>query len=455
MPLEDITEVATRRITRVGAHSHIKGLGLDGLKAKFIADGLVGQIEAREAAGIIVRMIKEGKMAGRAVLFAGPPGTGKTAIAYAIAKELGKDVPFVAISGSEIYSSEMKKTEVLMQAMRKAIGVRLKEKRHVYEGEVVQLEIKTRKHPYNPYQEIPDHVVIGLATKDDRRVFRAGQTIAVHLIQQGVTIGDIIMIDAETGKVTKIGRSEEAAEKYEIATWDEKPIPRPSGPVEKDKEFIYVLTLHDLDQISAQQRGGGLFSLLFGGPSSREIDSEIRRDVDEMVKKRLEEGTAEIIPGVLFIDEVHLLDVEAFSFLNAAMESELAPIMIFATNRGITKVRGTDIESPHGIPLDLLDRLLIISTRPYTREEVKKIIEIRAAEERVKLSQEALEKLTEIGIESTLRYAVQLLSPSMEIAKSRNRDVIQPEDVEEAKKLFSDIKRSVEELRRYEELMLR
>ncbi|MEM3952090.1 MAG: RuvB-like domain-containing protein, partial [Nitrososphaerota archaeon] len=207
--------------------------------------------------------------------------------------------------------------------------------------------------------------------------------------------------------------------------------------------------------ISAQQRGGGLFSLLFGGPSSREIDSEIRRDVDEMVKKRLEEGTAEIIPGVLFIDEVHLLDVEAFSFLNAAMESELAPIMIFATNRGITKVRGTDIESPHGIPLDLLDRLLIISTRPYTREEVKKIIEIRAAEERVKLSQEALEKLTEIGIESTLRYAVQLLSPSMEIAKSRNRDVIQPEDVEEAKKLFSDIKRSVEELRRYEELMLR
>ncbi|MEM0275408.1 MAG: TATA box-binding protein, partial [Nitrososphaerota archaeon] len=107
------------------------------------------------------------------------------------------------------------------------------------------------------------------------------------------------------------------------------------------------------------------------------------------------------------------------------------------------------------IPLDLLDRLLIISTRPYTREEVKKIIEIRAAEERVKLSQEALEKLTEIGIESTLRYAVQLLSPSMEIAKSRNRDVIQPEDVEEAKKLFSDIKRSVEELRRYEELMLR
>jgi len=455
MALTDITDYASRRVTRVGAHSHIKGLGLDGLRAKPIADGLVGQIEAREAAGIVVKMIKEGKMAGRAVLFAGPPGTGKTAIAYGIAKELGKDVPFVALSGSEIYSSELKKTEVLTQAMRKAIGVRLREQRHVYEGEVVQLDIKTRKHPYNPYQEIPDHVVLGLATKDDRRVFRAGQSIALHLIQQGVVLGDIIMIDAETGKVTKLGRSEEAAEKYEITTWEEKPIPRPAGPVEKNKEFIYVLTLHDLDQISAQHRGGGLFGLLFGGPPSKEIDSEIRKEVDEMVKKRLEEGTAEIIPGVLFIDEVHLLDIEAFSFLNAAMESELAPILIFASNRGVTRVRGTDIESPHGIPLDLLDRLLIISTRPYTRDEIKKILEIRAAEEKVKISGEALEALTDIGVESTLRYAVQLLRPSMEIARGNGKEEITVPDVIEAKKLFSDIKRSVEELRRFEELMLK
>lgn len=36
---------------------------------------------ARRAAGIILEMIKEGKIAGRAVLIAGQPGTGKTAIA--------------------------------------------------------------------------------------------------------------------------------------------------------------------------------------------------------------------------------------------------------------------------------------------------------------------------------------------------------------------------------------
>jgi ATP-dependent Lon protease len=42
---------------------------------------MVGQVKARKSAGIILQMIKEGKIAGRAVLIAGPPGTGKTAIA--------------------------------------------------------------------------------------------------------------------------------------------------------------------------------------------------------------------------------------------------------------------------------------------------------------------------------------------------------------------------------------
>ena len=42
------------------------------------------------------------------------------------------------------------------------------------------------------------------------------------------------------------------------------------------------------------------------------------------------------MPGVLFIDEVHMLDIECFSFLNRALESEQAPIVILATNRGIT-----------------------------------------------------------------------------------------------------------------------
>ena len=187
---------------------------------------------------------------------------------------------------------------------------------------------------------------------------------------------------------------------------------------------------------------------------AKELDNEVRGDVDEVVRKRVEGGTAEIIPGVLFIDEVHLLDIEAYSFLNAAMENELAPIMMFASNRGVTKVRGTDLTSPHGIPLDMLDRMLIISTRPYTRDEIKKILEIRAAEEHVKISKEALERLTDIGERSTLRYAVQLLTPSYIVAKEEKNDEIKVEDVERAVKLFADARRSVEELEKWKEKYL-
>jgi DNA helicase TIP49 (TBP-interacting protein) len=42
---------------------------------------MVGQANARKAAGIILQMIRDGRIAGRAILIAGQPGTGKTAIA--------------------------------------------------------------------------------------------------------------------------------------------------------------------------------------------------------------------------------------------------------------------------------------------------------------------------------------------------------------------------------------
>lgn len=42
-----------------------------------------------------------------------------------MAQALGTDTPFTVISGSEIFSLEMSKTEALTQAFRKSIGVRI------------------------------------------------------------------------------------------------------------------------------------------------------------------------------------------------------------------------------------------------------------------------------------------------------------------------------------------
>lgn len=81
-----------------------------------------------------------------------------------------------------------------------------------------------------------------------------------------------------------------------------------------------------------------------------------------------------------------MLDIECFTFLNRALESTLAPIVVLATNRGYCTIRGTDMQSPHGIPIDLLDRLLIIRTSTYDLEETIKILAIRASTENIKLT---------------------------------------------------------------------
>lgn len=447
----------SKKFERIGFHTHIKGLGLDEKgKARMIADGMVGQLEAREAAGFIVKLIKEGKMAGRGVLMVGPPGTGKTAIAVAIARELGEDVPFMILSGSEVYSTEMKKTEVLMQAMRKAIGVRLREWRKIYEGVITNVDVQTEASPYNPYQRVPVGARITLKTKKEKQTFRVGAEIAEQLIARGVAPGDVVWIDAETGRVTKVGRargsevSEVKLEEYDITAT--KYVEVPDGPIMKEKEFVYTMTLHDLDEYYAQR--GGLISFFFGRVE-REISSDIRQEVDERVKKWVDEGRAEIIPGVLFIDDVHMLDIEALSFLSRAIESELSPIIILATNRGMTRIRGTDILSPHGLPLDLLDRLLIIPTRLYSEDEIMEILKIRAREEKVKLAEGALKKLTEIGAKTSLRYASQLITPAAIRAKTNGRSEVSEEDVEQVKRLFLDITQSVEYIREYEEKFLK
>lgn len=439
----------------VSLHSHIRGLGLDEKGEPLpVADGLVGQLKARKAAGIVVEMIRQGRMAGKGILFVGPPGTGKTALAVAIARELGEDTPFVALDGAEIYSTEIKKTEVLMRAVRRAIGVRIREVRKVYEGVVKEIKIAYVRHPFNPYIRVPREAKITLVTKDDRVTLSVGEEVTAQLVQLRVRRGDHIWIDAETGVVHKVGRVKgiEKARYYDVEPWYvEKEMPR--GPVKREKEIVRVLTLNDLDVFVASQRLS--ITGLLGIELEKEIDEDVRKTVNAQVRKWLEEKKAEIVPGVLFIDDAHLLDLEAFSFLTRILESEFSPILILATNRGTTKIRGTDIESPHGIPLDLLDRLLIIPLEPYTRDEIKEIIKIRADEEDIPLSNDAIEKLADIGSERSLRYAVQLLRPAQIIAQRKGRKEVRSDDVEEAAKLFTDTRNSVEFIRKYEELFMK
>lgn len=140
------------------------------------------------------------------------------------------------------------------------------------------------------------------------------------------------------------------------------------------KEVTHTVSLHEIDVINSRTQG---FLALFAGDTG-EIKPELRDQINAKMADWKEEGKADIVPGVLMIDEAHMLDIECFSFLNRALESDLAPIVIMASNRGMARVRGTKYKSPHGIPIDLLDRALIISTKGYETEEIKSILRIRS-----------------------------------------------------------------------------
>ncbi|MEM1539194.1 MAG: RuvB-like domain-containing protein [Candidatus Bathyarchaeia archaeon] len=440
-----IREVEARKaeIKRLGAHSHVSGLGLDkNLKAIDVADGLVGQEEAREAAGIIVHLIKQGKRPGHGLLLVGPPGTGKTAIAVGMARDLGQDVPFVAISGSEIYGLTIRKTEFLRQVIRRAIGVRIKDTKEVYEGEVMELEVDREPYPYNPYIQVATGALVTLATKDETKTLEVGERIANKILELPVRVGDVIEIDAETGWITKLGRASgrslasKGKGEYKVA----RVVERPSGPVKKVKTITHTITLHDIDVANIRFHRELMFR-------EEEISDEVRQKVDEHVNELIKNHKAELVPGVLFIDEAHMLDVESFAFLSRALEEEFAPVLVLATNRAITTVKGTDIKAPHGIPVDMLDRLLIARTKFPTRDEIVRILEIRAEAEDIKLSKEALEMLADIGEKFSLRHASQLLLPAKVVAGTMGDSTIEPKHIERVRSIFIDTRESVEYLK--------
>merc|ERR1711865_332 len=384
------------------------------------------------------------KMAGRALLLAGAPGTGKTALALGIAQELGTRVPFCPMVGSEVYSSEVKKTEVLMENFRRAIGLRIKENKEVYEGEVTELTPEEAENALGGYGKTVAHVIIGLKTTKGTKQLKLDPSIYDAIQKEKVAVGDVIYIEANSGAVKRVGRSDSYATEFDLEA--EEYVPLPKGDVHKKKEVVQDVTLHDLDTANAKPQGGGndmmgMMSQMMK-PKKTEITEKLRGEINKVVNRYIDQGVAELVPGVLFVDEVHMLDLECFTYLNRALESTLAPIVVFATNRGMCTIKGTDMISPHGIPIDLLDRLLIIRTLPYVPEEMMQIMHIRASVEGLSIDESGIAALAEIGSQTSLRYVGQLLTPARVLAVTNGKDVITKSEIDEVAAMFIDAKRS-------------
>lgn len=346
------------------------------------------------------------------------------------------------MSGSEVYSLEMSKTEALSQALRKSIGVRIKEETEIIEGEVVEIQID--RPATGTGQKVGK---VTLKTTEMETNYDLGNKIIECFMKEKIQAGDVITIDKASGKVSKLGRSFARARDYDATGAQTRFVQCPEGELQKRKEVVHTVTLHEIDVINSRTHG---FLALFSGDTG-EIKQEVRDQINNKVMEWREEGKAEINPGVLFIDEAHMLDIECFSYLNRALESDMAPVVIMATNRGITRIRGTTYRSPHGIPIDLLDRTIIIRTVPYTKSEIKEILKIRCEEEDCQLHQDSFTVLGKIATTHSLRYAIQLIATANLVCKRRREAEVTPEHINIVYNLFLDENRSSKIMEQYQD----
>lgn len=152
------------------------------------------------------------------------------------------------MTGSEIYSAEVKKTEVLMENFRRAIGLRIRETKEVYEGEVTQLTPEEVEDPMGGYGKTISHVILGLKTAKGAKQLKLDASLFDNLQKEKVAVGDVIYVEANTGAVKRVGRSDAyvspcsfiCSYSTEFDLEADEYVPLPKGDVYKKKEIVQV-----------------------------------------------------------------------------------------------------------------------------------------------------------------------------------------------------------------------
>ena len=138
--------------------------------------------------------------------------------------------------GSEVYSSEVKKTEILYENFRRAIGVRIKEIKEVWEGEVVELKPEEVEDPSGGFDKIVSSVIIVLKSSKGSKQLKLDPSIYENIKKEKISVGDVIYIEANSGNVKRVGRSDSFASEFDLEA--DVYVPLPKGDVHKKKEIL-------------------------------------------------------------------------------------------------------------------------------------------------------------------------------------------------------------------------
>ena len=179
--------------------------------------------------------------------------------------------------------------------MRRSIGVRIKEEAEIVEGEVVEIEIEksTSKNKITFIEcELPLIVIgfcfsfsldsgaktgkITLKTTEMETVYDLGGKMIEAITKEKIVAGDVITIDKASGRISKTGRSFARASEFDAMGPQTRFVQCPEGEIEKRKEVVHTVSLHEIDVINSRSQG---FLALFSGDTG-EIKQEVRDQMD-------------------------------------------------------------------------------------------------------------------------------------------------------------------------------
>ncbi|KAK0224585.1 RuvB-like 2 [Armillaria nabsnona] len=107
----------------------------------------------------------------------------------------------------------------------------------------------------------------------------------------------------------------------------------------------------------------------------------------------------------------------------------------------MARIRGTIFHSPYGLPVDIFDHLLIVSSKPEKTWSKR-----YNYEEDVSVIADAMSVLTSTATQTTLWYSLNLISCAQILAWKRKAKKVGAEDSRRAYTYFVDEKRIVQEL---------
>ena len=82
-----------------------------------------------------------------------------------------------------------------------SLGLRIKETKEIYEGEVTELTPTEAENPLSGYGKTVSHVVVGLKTVKGTKQLRLDPTIYEAILKEKIVVGDVIYIEHNTGAV--------------------------------------------------------------------------------------------------------------------------------------------------------------------------------------------------------------------------------------------------------------